>query len=164
MASSLSRTGIEKPATGEQENTWGGTLNANFDLIEEMINGVASIDVSGSSDVTLSDAQLGHGLIILTGTLTGNISVIWPAEEYTHGVINSTDGDFTVTLKVSGQTGVVLDQGDGAHVYCDGSDVAVHVPGISGGGTGARTKAGARANLELDHNNVNLAYAGQFYS
>lgn len=36
---------------------------------------------------------------------------------------NNTSGDFTVTCKVSGQTGVVVAQGGAALVFCDGTDI-----------------------------------------
>jgi len=40
--------GIEKIATGEQSGTWGTTTNVNFDLIDQAVNGVASITLASA--------------------------------------------------------------------------------------------------------------------
>ena len=40
--------GIEKVATGEQSGTWGTTTNVNFDLIDQAVNGVASITLASA--------------------------------------------------------------------------------------------------------------------
>ena len=60
--------GIEKPATGEQSGTWGDTVNLNYDLFDQAINGVQSVTLasagtSGSpntlaiTDGTVSDGR-----------------------------------------------------------------------------------------------------------
>ena len=38
---------IEKPATGEQSNTWGTTLNTNFDEYDIAITEELSLSVAG---------------------------------------------------------------------------------------------------------------------
>jgi len=45
--------GIEKIGTGEQSGTWGDTTNTNFDLIDQAVNGVATVTLAspGSSGV-----------------------------------------------------------------------------------------------------------------
>ena len=40
--------GIEKIATGEKAGTWGDTTNANFDIIDEAINGIVAITLDSS--------------------------------------------------------------------------------------------------------------------
>ena len=35
-----SNSGIEKPGTGDQSGTWGGTVNTNMDIIDRAISGV----------------------------------------------------------------------------------------------------------------------------
>ena len=52
MASTYtSGLGLEKPGTGEQTGTWSDTLNTNFDLIDEAVNGIVSVTLgsAGSS-------------------------------------------------------------------------------------------------------------------
>ena len=71
MASSYtSRTGIEKPATGEQSGTWGDTTNTNFDIIDTALNGVVTLSLSGtSSTLTTSEGTVTDGMnrMILCG-------------------------------------------------------------------------------------------------
>ena len=40
--------GIEKIANGEQSGTWGTTTNTNFDLIDQAVNGVASVTLASA--------------------------------------------------------------------------------------------------------------------
>ena len=72
MASSYTaNTGIEKIGSGEQAGTWGTTTNTNFDIIDDSLNGVLTITVSGLVTLTTSDGVLSNGhhkVIILAGT------------------------------------------------------------------------------------------------
>lgn len=40
--------GIEKIATGEQSGTWGDTTNVNFDIIDQAVNGAASVTLASA--------------------------------------------------------------------------------------------------------------------
>lgn len=40
--------GIEKIETGQQAGTWGNTTNTNFDIIDQAINGIASVTITSS--------------------------------------------------------------------------------------------------------------------
>ena len=40
--------GVEKIASGEQSGTWGDTLNTNWDLVDEAVNGVISITLASA--------------------------------------------------------------------------------------------------------------------
>jgi hypothetical protein len=59
--------GIEKPATGEQSGTWGDTVNLNYDLFDQAINGVQSVTLpaagsSGSPRVlAITDGTVSEG-------------------------------------------------------------------------------------------------------
>jgi len=80
------------------------------------------VPLSGS-DVTLSGTQLNYTEFKLTGTLTTNVSVIVPTDEHTYTIINEVTGDFSVTVRTSAGTGVVVPQGQTFVVRCDGVDV-----------------------------------------
>lgn len=124
MASTFTtRLNLEKPGTGEQDGSWGGSLNDNFDDIDVAIAGYVSVDCAGSSDVTLTSGQYLNHTIECTGALTGDINVIVPATERPHAFINSTSGSQTLTVKTSGGTGVQVPQGGGALLVCDGTNV-----------------------------------------
>ncbi len=59
--------GLEKPATGDQDGTWGGTKNTNSDLIDQALNGIVSITLgaAGSSgspnDLPITNGTLSNG-------------------------------------------------------------------------------------------------------
>lgn len=68
MASTYtSSTGLEKPATGEQTNTWGSTVNTNMDLVDEAMHGqvtvtLPAVGTSGAPNVlTISDGASSDG-------------------------------------------------------------------------------------------------------
>ena len=83
--------------------------------------------VLSNTDVTLSALQAALPLITLSGSLSGNVNVIFPANTGQQWVVSNTcTGAFTVTAKVAGQTGVVIPAtGAGAptSVYCNGTDI-----------------------------------------
>jgi len=123
MASSYTtRTGIEKPATGEQSGTWGATTNTNFDIIDTALNGIVTLTLSGtSSTLTTSDGTVSDGmnkLIVCAGSPSGThtITVAPNTAEKVYFVTNSSgqsviysDGagsgaavtDFTSTMAAS---------------------------------------------------------------
>lgn len=80
-----------------------------------------------NTDVTLTADQYARGLIILTGTLTGNVNVIFPAldgEQWL--IVNTTGGAFTTSAKCAGGTALIIAQGSHANptgVYCDGANI-----------------------------------------
>tara|TARA_R100000900_G_scaffold144618_1_gene128957 strand:+ start:24026 stop:25228 length:1203 start_codon:yes stop_codon:yes gene_type:complete len=112
------------------------------------------IDISGTGDYTLSGTELNRVAYRFTGTLTGNRNVIIPATVQQYWIDNRTTGAYTLTVKVSGMTGVVIASGVRGIYYCDGSDIldadtsSVSLPlAISDGGTGATSAGAALINL-----------------
>lgn len=136
MASTYSdQLRIELIANGEASNTWGTKTNTNLELIESAISGMVTIATTGG-DTTLTtvsggDDQARHAILNVTGVLVSNANIIVPAKTKLYAVVNATSGAYTVTVKVTGQTGVVVTQGATAHVYCDGTDVEMLVGGPS---------------------------------
>jgi hypothetical protein len=109
---------------GENENTWGGRLNdEGLAYLAKGIAGYEAIDCAGSADVTLTAAQAKNALLKLTGVLTADIDVIVPTAEGGYRVWNATTGAFTVTVKTSAGTGIVIPQGATYEVWCDGTNV-----------------------------------------
>lgn len=82
-----------------------------------------SKNVAGGTDVTLTAIEAANRILEFTGALTANISVIVPATTKILAIYNNTSGAFTLTVKVSGQTGVAVGQGNRAMLYCNGTDV-----------------------------------------
>lgn len=125
-------TNLELQATGENSGTWGSKLNADdFTIIDSVFGNVQTISLSGA-DVTLTTSQTQVNFIKLTGTLTANVSVIFPAIGRTYAIQNACTGSYTVTLKISGggssaivpknTNGVQAFVLDGTNVYADASN------------------------------------------
>ena len=114
-----------------------------------------SIDLTGQpSPYTLAGANLNRIAYRFAGALTANMVVYIPATVQQYWLANDTTGAFTLTVKVAGQTGVLINQGARAICYCDGNDLLDADTGtfafpvsIAQGGTGATTASGARINL-----------------
>jgi hypothetical protein len=112
------------------------------------------INVAGTGTYTLSGFELNRIAYDLIGVLTGNRSVVVPATVQQYWITNNTTGAFTLTVKTSAGSGVVVPQGGAAILYCDGTNVVnaqtlnvtLPIP-IADGGTGATTAGGALINL-----------------
>lgn len=114
---------LEKQAAGENTDTWGSKINTVLDLLDDAIAGRLSKSVAGSSNVTLTAAEARNAWHEYNGTLTGNINVIVPTTEKLYYIFNNTAGAFTLTVKTSGGSGIVVAQGDKVILYADGTNV-----------------------------------------
>jgi hypothetical protein len=109
-------------STGNGFDNWGDSANSNFEFLEDALTETSSITVT-NANVTLTAEQARSLRILTSGVLTGNRDVIVPARKHFFVAYNGNTGSFTLTFKVSGQTGVVVAQGTYAILYCDGTDV-----------------------------------------
>ena len=134
MASSYSSDlKLELMVTGEKAGLWGDITNTNLVILQQAIAGYASIDISGgagNTDLTFSNGASSNGknaVLDLTGTITGNRTVTVPASvtNKVYVIKNGTTGAFTVTVLVSGQSGVTFSATDkGTKIlYINGTDV-----------------------------------------
>jgi hypothetical protein len=112
------------------------------------------ISIAGTGTFTLTGSELNRIVYKFTGALTGNRTVIVPATVQQYWIDNATTGAYTLTVRTSAGTGVVINQGARGIYYCDGTDVVdadtatVSFPiSILQGGTGATTAGGALINL-----------------
>ena len=165
MASTYSNLKIQLMTTGENATTWGTVTNTNLGTaIEEAITGSADVTFS-SANVTLTltntnSSQTARNLRLnLIGTSGGARDLIVPAIEKLY-IVNNGCAD-TITIKVSGQTGVAVPAGKTMFVYNNGTDctdaithlrnltLATALP-VASGGTGANTASAARTALGLE--------------
>lgn len=79
--------------------------------------------VTPSVDITLSASEISNQFIALTGTLTANINLIFPAVLGVYYVACEWTGAFSVTAKTAAGVGVALGTGQNAVLTCDGSDI-----------------------------------------
>jgi hypothetical protein len=79
-----SNLGIEKPVTGTQSGTWGETVNLNYDMFDQAINGFTTIVLTSAgtalspnsmtiTDGALSDARNPYLIIDDTGDLLDDV-------------------------------------------------------------------------------------------
>lgn len=133
MASTYtSRLRLEKQASGENDTTWGTKLNTGIDLTDDAIAGMATINTTGGT-TTLSTNNAASdearmAILKITGTLVSNATIEIPALTKKYVVWNATSGSFSVTVKTSGGSGIVIGQGKVEFIFCDATDtmLAVH--------------------------------------
>jgi len=154
MASTYSNLKIQLMATGENSGTWGNVTNDNLGIaLEEAIVGSEDVTfASGNVTLTLTNtnaSQTARNLRLnLTGTTGGARDLIVPAIEKVY-IVNNGCAD-TVTIKVTGQTGVAVPAGKTMFVYNTGvdcTDAITHLRNLTlatalppgSGGTGINT-------------------------
>lgn len=145
MASTYSNLKIQLMATGENSGTWGNVTNDNLGVaIEQALVETATVTfASANVTLTLSNtnaAQDARALRLnLTGTTAGARDLIVPAIQKPY-IVNNGTAD-TITVKVSGQTGIAVPAGRSYLLYNNGTDVVNALDGISvvSGGTGTNT-------------------------
>jgi hypothetical protein len=93
---------------------WGSYSGAAFSN--------AALTVTGGV-VTLTAIQAVADMITLSGTLTSNATVTFPAALSEFVVVNNTIGAFTVTCIPTGGAGVQIKQGAADAIYCDGTNI-----------------------------------------
>lgn len=89
--------------------------------VPDFASGASSITMT-SANVTLTAAEYGKPVIVITGLLTANLNLIFPAIPFNWSVINATTGAFTLTCKTLSGGGVVAYAGL-TNITCDGTDV-----------------------------------------
>lgn len=125
---------LELQGTGENSGTWGAVLNsAALAIVDQAMGGVQTLSLS-SSNVTVTTSQSQNNAFKLTGTLTANVDVTFPAIGRTYFVANNTTGNFTVTLKCAGGgTSAVIEQGRNGFFILDAVNVIAQAAGIPSG-------------------------------
>ena len=126
---------LEIMVTGENAGTWGDITNTNLVILQQAIAGYGTVALNATTGATLTftNGALSDGknaVLELTGTITGNVDVTIPSDatgpdEKVYVIKNNTTGAFTVTVKVSGQTGVTFSATDKGTklLYLNGTDV-----------------------------------------
>jgi microcystin-dependent protein len=137
MASTFSpNLNLELQGTGDNPGTWGGVLNTEaLSIIDQSLGRIQTLSLS-STNVTVTTDQSQSNGFLLTGTLTGNVAVIFPSIGRTYFVQNNTTGAFAVTLQTTtaGAT-VTIPQGDNGFYIVNDTDVIA--PSNTGVPTGA---------------------------
>jgi len=176
-------------ATGENAGTWGNVTNANLgDALEQAIVETATVNFANANvTLTLSDSNARQDAralrLNLAGSTSGARDLIVPAIQKPYLVNNGTAD--TITVKVSGQTGVAVPASTSMLLYNNGTDVIVafnrvvadvvgnltgtasnatvlqtaRTIAISGGVTGTATSFNGSANITIDATAINVGTA-----
>lgn len=166
MSSTYSTLKFELIATGEQSGTWGATTDTNIGTaIEQSIVGMATLSSSdftaNVATLTLTNTNAAQNaralcLNIAAGAVSAAGTINVPAIQKPYVIINGSS--YTVTVKVSGLTGVAVPAGTRTVVYNNGTDVGDQVNfltsltlgtalPVASGGSGSTTASGARTNF-----------------
>ena len=111
-------------STGSNNNIWGGYINDNFEIIGRGSKGYQAIALTGDKTISHSNYSKTNeglvGFVKFTGSLSSAVSVTFPATETVLDIWNNS-GD-TVTVKLSGSSGVAIANSTFIRVANDGSD------------------------------------------
>ena len=132
----------------DEDSVW---LYNGTDWVLDSRAPMLSKSVAGSANVTLTEIESRYPAIDLTGAITANINVIVTTTPKLLLVKNSTTGVYTITVKTSAGSGVIVSQGTRALLYCDGTNV-VSIAGTSSNPTGDRkesVRVATTANITL---------------
>lgn len=85
--------------------------------------GVTTISGLTNQSVTLTSNQASKERIVISGTLTSNINIIFPAWIKSWVVKNNCTGNFSVTCKTLLGNGVQVTSGFNTMLFCDGNNI-----------------------------------------
>lgn len=116
-------TDLLKMETGTHDNDWGINLNAQLDALDLMVKGTRTTVTTGGTTV-LTKTTAREPVQRVTGVLVANAIIEVPVAATSYWLFrNETTGAFTVTVKVNGQTGIVVTQGSAQFLRQNGTDV-----------------------------------------
>lgn len=126
------------------ENNTADPEGANTNWIPAPTYSVQTVAMS-NANVTLTPLQAAKSAILITGTLSASLNLVlpaWAGAEWT--IINNSTGQYTVTIKTAGGSGVLVSPACRAIVYCDGTNILYASPSLGYGQTYTNV-AGSRA-------------------
>lgn len=85
--------------------------------------GVTQITMTSGS-IVMSSLQAAKDRIIISGTLTANVNLIFPSWIKSWVVHNNCTGNFTITCRTASGTGVVVIPGLVSRLFCDGVNIS----------------------------------------
>lgn len=125
VSSYTTNKGFEKPANGDYVDTWQIPVNGDWDIADKAFGGTLSVPLT-NANVNLSKANCQNVRIALTGSLSANVTVFFPAGMAGYFIVsNATANAYTVTLASAGGPGTTIniDQGFTNFVFTDGVNV-----------------------------------------
>jgi hypothetical protein len=119
--------GVETPAYGEKANVWGTIVDTVYKTLERAATGTTDLAIAGATTTLVAtDGALNdwhYQAFRLTGVLGANSTLNFPTRRKTYIVTNDTTGAYTMTVKVTGGTGIVVPQGTTAILVSDATNM-----------------------------------------
>ena len=125
------------PADGD--TNWGTVVNTGITaLVDASVAGTASVAHDDTANYTLTSVngtadEARKMFLNITGTLTADRNVVCPTASKLYFITNSTTGGFSVTLKTTAGTGILVPNGRSVTLYCNATDVVNAVSPPAGG-------------------------------
>lgn len=122
--------------SADLQGSWISTADNNTNNPDTNGTNWVPGDAYGATTVVMTNANVGLApstaakkIIVITGTLTANVQLLLPTWVREWLIVNSTAGAFTVTVKTTAGTGVIVPQtgvgtpvrGDGTNIYATGA-------------------------------------------
>lgn len=108
-------------SVGSNTNLWGGYLNTGLQTLERASKGYQALAVTGDATISWTNYSASNdgavGSLKLTGSLSSAATLTFPGYQHFLYVWNATGA--AITIKCSGGTGVTLQNGDRALLYCE---------------------------------------------
>lgn len=113
--------GYAVPTRGSDVGTWDTPLNGNWNLLDTNIGGITTVSLSNIA-VTLNAGQAACGTIVLTGTLTGSVSVTFPSVQGWWSIDNQLAmGSFVCFLTTGAGAQICAPPGEVFDIQANGS-------------------------------------------
>jgi hypothetical protein len=125
------------PADGD--TNWGTVVNNGItSLVDSSVAGTATVVHDNTANYTLTSVngtadEARKMFLAITGTLTADRNVVCPTASKLYFITNSTTGGFSVTLKTSAGTGILVPNGRSVVLYCDATNVVNALSAPAGG-------------------------------
>ena len=124
---------LEKPANGDQVDTWNVPVNADWDIIDQAFGGVTSLNATSGS-ATLTVAQYRSLSLSVSGAMSANVTYTLPIVSGGlvaggQWIVNNTTtdgsgGPWTVTIaSAAGGTSVVIPRNKPLIISSDGTNI-----------------------------------------
>lgn len=107
------------------------TLAASTEFVTRAVDGMTTLSTTGGT-TTLTQAQAAAAVLLITGTLTSNATLVVPNSGIVT-VVNRTSGSFTLTIKTASGAGTTVLQGTARNLIADGTNVVPAQSDYSGG-------------------------------
>jgi len=153
--------GIEKPGSGEQAGTWGTTTNTNFDIIDAAVNGVLSLPVSASANLTTTDGAVsngGHKVLLLTNDSLGGPATltITPNDQDKFYLVQNSTGQTITFQQGDGDGGGASSSNDGEVSLINGETAFIFANGTGSNSIVTKVNVGAKLGDNLDVNGKSI--------